>query len=152
MKTKSALGIMATALAAFIFLDSCKTTHPVKDVSTSHVNASPARHEKGKKIANISCAPCHLDNASNTLAGAQMLDLPPLLGKVYASSLTKHPDNEITKYTDGQLRYLLRTGIKKDGKMAAFMQKPNMSDEDMDALIAFLRSDDPMLQPVTANA
>lgn len=152
MKTKSALGISAAALALFIFLDSCKTTHPVKDVQTSRVNASPAVHEKGKKIASIACGPCHFDQASNTLAGAQMLDLPSVLGKVYASSLTKHPENEITKYTDGQLRYLLRTGIKKDGKMAAFMQKPNMSDEDMDALIAFLRSDDPMVQPVAANA
>ena len=50
--------------------------------------------------------------------------------------------------TDSELIYLLRTGIKKDGKYAPpYMAKlPNMADEDIDAIISFLRSDDPMMK------
>ncbi|RYD83338.1 MAG: cytochrome c [Sphingobacteriales bacterium] len=144
MKRKG-LYFTTSLLAAFIVLFSCKTTHEVKDIETK-TSQQKNDIEHGKKIVSIACGPCHLDQSTNTFSGSHLIDAPPVLGQLYASSLTKNAENEVNKYTDGQLKYLLRTGIKKDGKMAPFMQKPNMSDEDLNAIITFLRSDDPMVQ------
>lgn len=54
----------------------------------------------------------------------------------------------IADYTDGEIAYLLRTGIRKDGQyVPPWMPKfPNLSDEDIYGIIAFLRSDNPMVQ------
>jgi mono/diheme cytochrome c family protein len=70
-------------------------------------------------------------------------------GEVYAPNITQHPELGINDYTDGEILYLLRTGIKMDGQYAPpWMPKyPHMSDEDIRSIIAFLRSDHPLVQP-----
>jgi mono/diheme cytochrome c family protein len=54
----------------------------------------------------------------------------------------------IGKWTDGELAYFLRTGVRSDGSYApAYMPKfPLLSDEDLYSVIAWLRSDAPSLQ------
>ena len=65
----------------------------------------------------------------------------------YAQNITQDPEHGIGNWTDGELIYLFRTGVKKDGAYAPpWMPKfPNMADEDIHAIVAFLRSDDPMV-------
>ncbi|MBS1532385.1 MAG: cytochrome c, partial [Bacteroidetes bacterium] len=43
-------------------------------------------------------------------------------------------------------KYLFKTGIARDGRFLEYMLRPNMADEDIDAIITFLRSDDPSLK------
>lgn len=63
-------------------------------------------------------------------------------GTIYSKNITKHPDLGIGKWTDGQLAYLLRTGVKPDGTFLPIMAKlQKMSDKDLQSIIAFLRSD-----------
>ena len=51
-------------------------------------------------------------------------------------------------YSDGEIAFLLRTGIKNNGQYSPpWMPKfPNLSDDDLEDIIAFLRSDHPSLK------
>jgi len=98
------------------------------------------------------CAACHLDNDTATLAGKPMVDLPAQFGSAHSANITKDADTGIGKWTDGELAYLLRTGITRDGRYTPpwMVKLPNMADEDLKDVIAFLRSDDPLVRPVKA--
>ena len=82
------------------------------------------------------------------LEGNRVADIDPALGVVFASNITQDKVEGIGNYTDGEIAYLLRTGIKPDGQFTPpYMPKfPNLSDEDMNSLIAYLRSDHPTVQ------
>lgn len=99
----------------------------------------------GAKIARTVCAYCHRSD-NGTFDGKLFSDESEGFGEIWSANLTHHPNANIAKYSDGELAYLLRTGVKKDGKMAGpFMLFPKLSDEDLAAVIAFLRSDAPEL-------
>lgn len=112
------------------------------------VVSTPEQIVKGRKIVSTLCAGCHLNHETGKLTGKHMLDAPKEFGEIYSANITQDNTYGIGEWTDGELIYLLRTGIKRDGKYAPpYMAKlPNMADEDIDAIIAFLRSDDAMVQ------
>lgn len=112
-----------------------------------HVEITPERVERGKKLALLLCSNCHKDAETGNLTGHLMLDAPKEFGKVYSQNITQDKTYGIGTWTDGEILYLLRTGIKKDGKYAPpWMAKlPTMADEDINSVIAFLRSNDPMV-------
>lgn len=103
--------------------------------------------ERGKKLVSMLCAGCHTNRTAGNLSGAQMKDAPPEFGTIYAPNITNDKTHGIGNWTDGELLFLLRTGIKKDGQYAPpYMAKlPHLADEDMNAIISFLRSDDPLV-------
>ena len=115
------------------------------------VEMTEARVAEGARMASILCLQCH-GSTDGKLGGAYMADNQDF-GEIYAPNITQHPEYGITDYTDGELAYLFRTGIRKDGQYAPpWMPKfPHLSDEDMYSLIAFLRSNDPMVQPSENN-
>ena len=102
---------------------------------------------RGKKLATMLCAGCHMDFNTRKLSGKPMKDAPAEFGEIYAPNITQDPTHGIGDWTDGEIVYLLRTGIKRDGQYAPpYMAKlPLLADEDMDAIISFLRSDDEMV-------
>ncbi|MCF8247867.1 MAG: c-type cytochrome [Saprospiraceae bacterium] len=101
----------------------------------------------GAKIARTVCAYCH-QGESGKLDGKLFSPESEGFGEIWSGNLTNHPTAGLGKYKDGEIAYLLRTGIKRDGKLAGpFMFFPNLSDEDMADVIAFLRSDAPEVQP-----
>ncbi|MBK8505068.1 MAG: hypothetical protein IPL46_24410 [Saprospiraceae bacterium] len=67
-------------------------------------------------------------------------------GEWWSANITKHPDG-LGRYSNGELAYLLRTGIQKNGTLNPFMLFPNLSDEDLGAVIGYLRSDNSSTQP-----
>ncbi|MEQ9426918.1 MAG: c-type cytochrome [Cyclobacteriaceae bacterium] len=95
------------------------------------------------------CANCHINRATGKLTGTQMLDAPPEFGTIYSPNITQDKEYGIGNWTDGEILYLLRTGIKRDGQYAPpYMAKlPSMADEDIEAIIAFLKSTDRMVAP-----
>ncbi len=113
------------------------------------VEITPQRVERGKKIALMLCANCHKDPHTGILTGHQMMEAPKEFGVVYSQNITQDKTYGIGTWTDGELLYLLRTGIKRDGQYAPpWMAKlPHMADEDINSVIAFLHSDDPMVAP-----
>jgi mono/diheme cytochrome c family protein len=119
---------------------------PVPDY---HVDVTPARVERGKKLASMLCVHCHADPKTGVLTGTRMLDAPAEFGVINSQNITQDRTYGIGTYTDGELLRLLRTGIKKNGQYSPpYMAKlPHMADEDINAVIAFLRSDDPLVAP-----
>ena len=105
------------------------------------VEPNSQRIEKGQKLASMLCASCHLDPATGKLTGRRM-DEAPQFGVIYSKNITQDPVHGIGKWTDGEIAYLLRTGIKPDGTFLPIMAKlSHASDEDIQSIIAFLRSD-----------
>lgn len=107
---------------------------------------------EGGRIAHLLCKDCHYDPSTDRLSGAMMME-DGQFGTIWAPNITKDPVHGIGRYTDGELAYLIRTGIKKDGGYAPpWMPKlPHLSDEDLHAVIAFFRSDDPLIDPVAKS-
>ncbi|MCU7551342.1 c-type cytochrome [Chitinophagaceae bacterium LB-8] len=111
------------------------------EVVNLKVDVTPERIAKGQKLASMLCKGCHMDPNTNKLTGRKM-DEVPQFGVVYSKNITQDPEYGIGKWTDGQLAYLLRTGIKPDGTFLPIMAKlSHMSDDDLQSIIAFLRSD-----------
>lgn len=105
------------------------------------VEATPERIAQGQRLSAMLCNSCHMDPNTGKLTGRKM-DEAPQFGAVYSKNITQHPEHGIGKWTDGELAYLLRTGVKPDGTFLPIMAKlAHASDEDVYSIIAFLRSD-----------
>jgi mono/diheme cytochrome c family protein len=117
------------------------------DIPTMKVEITPARVERGRKFATMLCAECHLDRATQRMTGKYMGDGLARFGNIWSKNITQDPEHGIGKWTDGELAYFLRTGLKKDGTYSPpWMPKmPHLSDEDLASIIAFMRSDDPIV-------
>lgn len=112
------------------------------------VTSDSASIARGKKLVLTLCNNCH-GREKSQLSGGHMTDIP-MFGEIYAPNITQHPEKgKLAQYSDAELAYLLRTGIKRDGQFAPpYMPKlPLLSDNDLNAIVSFLRSDDPMVQP-----
>lgn len=110
------------------------------------VEITEERVSEGARIATVLCMQCH-GSTDGQLGGSFMHDAADF-GEIYASNISQHPELGIADYTAGELAYLLRTGIKKDGQFVPFMPLfPNLSDEDLYSIIAFLQSDHPLAAP-----
>ena len=111
------------------------------------VTSTPERIERGRQLSTMLCNDCHMDPNTGKLTGTKMDEISQF-GVIYSRNITKDPDHGIGKWTDGQIVYLLRTGVKPDGRFLPVMAKLHrMSDEDMQSIIAFLRSDNAWVQP-----
>jgi mono/diheme cytochrome c family protein len=143
--------ILLIGLAGFSFIE--VRGIPSYTVSKVDFTAHPTPQSiaRGKKIVSLLCADCHRNNATGKLTGRSLSEAPKEFGKIYSQNITQDKLYGIGSWTDGELVYLLRTGIKKDGKYAPpYMAKlPHLADEDMNAVISFLRSDDSL---VTASS
>jgi mono/diheme cytochrome c family protein len=153
---KKALKIIGIILGVFVLLLAigAATIHlggiPSYEVKAPELKVVPdsALVAEGKRLATMVCNQCHLAQ-SGKLEGQYMADMPPQFGKVWSANITKHPEYGTGRYSDGELAYLLRTGIKRDGNFAPpWMPKfPHLSDRDLHSIIAYLRSDAPELEP-----
>ena len=147
----AALLVIVAGLLLYVQLDGLPHFQRVTPVRV--VEVSPARVARGRKLASLLCVQCHLDATTGRLTGKVMSDLPPEFGTVVSKNITHSRVKGIGAWTDGQIAYLLRTGIRPDGRyVPPYMIKlPHASDEDIDSIIAFLRSDDPMLAPAEVD-
>lgn len=138
------LVIVAFALVVFVYVSSSDIpTYEVVKVDYK-VKSSPASVERGKKLANMLCASCHQNPETGKLTGKLMSDAPPEFGEIHSQNITQDKTYGIGEWTDAELMYLLRTGIKRNGQYSPpYMAKlPTMADEDINAVISFLRSDE----------
>jgi mono/diheme cytochrome c family protein len=112
------------------------------------VKPDSAMVAEGKHLATLVCKNCHL-SANGMMEGKFMDDMPKEFGKVWSMNITHDTKYGAGRYTDGELAFLLRTGIKRDGVFAPpWMPKfPHLSDYDLQSIIAYLRSDAPELAP-----
>jgi hypothetical protein len=129
---------------------------PYPDIKA--VNDS-AMIERGRYLAYgwSHCAACHIpaDRVRDIDNGIQL----PLsggwdehiagFGTFRAPNLTPDPETGIGKMTDAELARAIRYNVKHDGKLVPpFMVFQGLSDEDLTAVISFLRSQEPVKNEV----
>jgi len=113
--------------------------NPITEVT---ITPSPQQIARGAQLANI-CVSCHTPGSQMPLSGsnfAAKFDFPPL-GALYAPNLT--PSGNIADWTDGEVIRAIREGVDRNGRSLLIMPSANfrhMSDEDVQALVAYLRS------------
>jgi mono/diheme cytochrome c family protein len=107
-----------------------------------HASRDPALVERGRHLFHgpAYCIGCHGSQAEDALpTGCWQLTLLP--GTFRAPNLTQHPEHGLGKITDGQIARMLRYGIRADGHLSVpIMQYENLSDQDVVALLSYLRS------------
>lgn len=148
------LATLALALVTVVLVRSRRTFDaPYPEIEAS---SDPKVIARGRYIAYgpAHCVNCHTPNSQTEIvkAGGQ----PPLtggrrfggpFGAAYSANLTPDRETGIGRYTDRELARTLRHGVLPDGRAALpFMQAQNLSDEDLVAVISFLRS-----QPAVRN-
>jgi len=140
----------------FIFVQSTwnkKHEAPYPDIKASTDSAVIAR---GKYLVfgPAHCAECHGDmNKMKELAAGEIIplcggwELPIDPGIMRARNITPDVETGIGKLTDGEIARTMRYSVGSDGRtIFPFMPFQNMSDEDLTAIISFLRS-----QPAVKN-
>jgi Cytochrome c, mono- and diheme variants len=142
--------IVAGLYITIMALQGKKYDAPYPEVKASTDSAVIAR---GKELVfgPAHCANCHMSEGLQEdvlagkevpLAGGFTFDLP--IGKIYAKNLT--PDSTgIGRMTDGEFARALRYGVSPEGSAYFdFMPFHNTSDEDLGAIISYLRSQPPV--------
>ncbi|WP_400191169.1 c-type cytochrome [Hymenobacter sp. B81] len=138
---------LAVCAAAFVQVRGIPNYDPPK-LPAQKVAITPERVLQGEKIAMSMCADCHLDKKTGGLTGRHVDDLPAEFGKLYSANITQHPEMGIGNWTDEELIGLFRTGIGRDGRFRVVMPTfVHMADEDIYSIVAFLRSDNPLVRP-----
>lgn len=141
------LGIVAIGVAGAAYINSKGI--PTYEVQKPDYTVRPdsAKIARGKNLTSMLCAGCHLNEKTGKLTGRKMEDAPEF-GVLYSQNITHDKEYGIGNWTDGEILFLLRTGILPNGRYAPpYMAKlPYMSDYDIESVISFLRSDDPMVQ------
>ena len=121
-------------------------SYPLPDLHASTDSATIAR---GRYLAfgPAHCVDCHTPAGGAPLSGGVRFSLP--LGDIYSPNITPDSTTGIARYSDGQIARMLRYNVRPHGRAAApFMQFERMSDEDVVAILSFLRSNRPVTHAV----
>jgi mono/diheme cytochrome c family protein len=160
------LGILAVlvlfiaGLVIFVFVTWNKT-YDVRfpDIKASSDSSVIAR---GKYLAYgmAHCSYCHVPmdkimevekGSKIPLSGGWELKIPP--GTFRAPNLTPDKETGIGNFSDGQLARAMRFSVNHKGKfLAPFMPFQELSDDDLTAIISFLRSQEPVKQEVKPSS
>lgn len=113
----------------------------------------PQALARGRALFEVKCDGCHRADDAPRATGKQLTDLPAALGTFHSANLTKDALAGIGARSDGELARALRFGVTHDGRRSVMGWA--LSDEDLAAVLGFLRSDDPRfdadptVQPLT---
>ncbi len=152
LKILTVLAMVIVGLVVFVLLSWKKTNEaPYPNITASTDSAIIAR---GKYLVfgAAHCATCHVPmdkivavdkGLEIPLSGGWELIIPP--GSFRAPNLTPDMETGIGKLTDGEIARVLRYSVGHDGRtIFPFMPFQEVSDEDLTAIISFLRSQEPV--------
>ncbi len=112
--------------------------------------------ERGRHLAEITCAGCHSPTFEPPMAGSAenflVLDSTHTIGTLWAPNLT--PASAVGQASDGLLARAIREGIGIDGRALLVMPSGrfhDMSDADVAAVIGFMRRQQPVERPLPAR-
>jgi mono/diheme cytochrome c family protein len=135
----------ASVLTAAGVLKQYGRSAPIPDLK---VAGTPEQIQRGKAIANGFCSGCHSKTGDLT-GGIDVGEHFPIpIGSFVSSNLT--PAGALSRWSDGQIFRAIRDGIDADGHWLFIMSYTNsgkLSDSDIQALIAYLRSQPAAGQP-----
>jgi mono/diheme cytochrome c family protein len=117
--------------------------------------------ERGHYIVrNVApCAACHGDPSQRQawatgtdipLSGGFVFDIPP--GKIYPRNITPDSATGLGTVSDGAIARALRYGVGHDGRaLLPFMEMQGLADDDLVAVVSYLRSQPPVKNAVPAH-
>lgn len=154
------LALSVTALATYV----ARTWNRVWNapMPAVHVTDDAESIRRGEYLVYgpAHCVDCHAKSTSVLDEYATTGERPPLvggmpfsvspLGPIYSRNLTPDDDTGIRRYSDGQLAPVLRYSVLPDGRASVrpLMQYAAMNDDDIAAIVAFLRSQSSLRHPV----
>jgi mono/diheme cytochrome c family protein len=155
----SVLSIVVAGGAVFVaFRQNLKFDAPYPEVVAS---TDSAIVERGHYIVRTvaPCASCHGDptqrvayasGAEVPLTGGFVFDIPP--GKFYTRNLTPDVETGLGKVSDKAIARALRHGVGHDGRaLLPFMEMQGLADDDLQAVVSYLRSMPPVRNPVPSH-
>jgi mono/diheme cytochrome c family protein len=119
-----------------------------------HVSMDSANLARGEYLVNgpAHCSGCHrmkqdsaevVPGEKMPMAGGNHFDTP--LGKLFIPNITPDPETGIGNLTDGEIARALRYAVSRDGRaLIPAMPFTHISEEDMGAIISYLRAQDPV--------
>jgi mono/diheme cytochrome c family protein len=141
----SSLMTLSFSLASIFVIIGLYKYWAVIDIPTPDIQVAgtPEQIARGEHLANSFCTSCHSLNGELPLTGGLDLadDLAIPLGSFVSVNLT--PAGPLAGWSDGEIFRALRNGVNREGRKLIIMSSVrarNMSDEDIMALIAFLRN------------
>ena len=128
------------------------------------VSNDPEVIERGKYLVHGPghCSNCHVSTVEEFIA-ADAGEIIPLkggvefplgpIGTLYTRNLTPDPTTGIGRYSDGELFRMMRHAVKPDGTSTLSVLMPfwDMADEDLVAVVSYLRSLEPIENEVKEN-
>jgi len=144
--------LVIVACVAFVASrQNLKFNPPYPAVAASTDSAVIARgHYVVRNIAN--CASCHgdttqhaalMEGADIPLSGGFTWVIPP--GSIHARNITPDKETGIGNFPDGAIARALRLGVGNDGRaLLPFMEMQGLSDEDLVAVVSYLRTQPPV--------
>lgn len=147
------LGISSLAIAIVVREDRT-FDRPYPEIAASQ---DPAVIARGKYLVlgPAHCAECHATpnmapSEEPHMAGGNSFHLP--VGTFYVRNITPDPTTGIGRYSDREIARVLRYGVHPTGRaMLPFMPFANVADDDLTAIISYLRSRPPIENKVPEN-
>jgi len=153
--------LVVLVIGAFVAIERGLTRTFTAPYSPIVASTAPDVIERGRYLVYgpAACAYCHvvreqwtaLDRgAALPLTGAHVFPLP--FGQIFSANLTQDADTGIGRRTDGELARILRFGVRADGRAAVpLMEYQGLSDEDLTAVVSFLRTQKAVRNQVPAH-
>jgi mono/diheme cytochrome c family protein len=110
--------------------------------------------KRGRELAAIgNCSDCHTVRGGKDFAGG--LPVPTPFGTVYSSNITPDADTGIGRWPEAAFRRAMRSGVNRDGQHLyptfPYDHFTNVTDEDDQALYAYLMTRQPVRAPARDN-
>lgn len=123
---------------------------PVAQADADHA----ALVERGAYVARAAdCVACHTSDKDKPYAGGVAFNTP--FGKLYSTNITQDQTDGIGRFTDTEIVGAIRNGISREGRRLypamPYTSYTGMSDADVTALVAYLRTLAPIQQAPPAN-
>ncbi len=145
------------ALAAFTQMRATRTVDaPYPDL---HASQEPAVIERGRYLVEgpAHCGECHgamdppaVSRAGRPLSGGMEFKLP--VGTFRVPNITPDAETGIGRVKDEALARMIRHGVKPDGHITLpFMPYADLSDDDLVAIISYLRAQKPVAHAVAEH-
>lgn len=157
------LVLVVVALAGLVVFVAARQNLTFNDTPYPAVEASSdsAVIARGHYIVRnvAACSGCHGDTtrSAEAMAGADVpltggfkWDIPP--GKFYARNITPDPETGLGNVAPQAIARALRSGVGHDGRvLLPFMEMQGLADDDLVAVVSYLKSERPVRNVVPAH-
>ena len=147
--------LILTVISVVAMRQDLRFDAPYPDIHASNDSSVIARGEH-IVFSQAHCGDCHSTTNADSLfdlgirpvlSGGKLFDVD--IAKIYSANLTPDSLTGIGRRTDAEIARVIRYGVHANGKAVFnFMGFANMSDEDLTAVISYLRTQEPVVNKV----